>query len=78
MDYEDYLDLEDEMRDEDYPLDGVGFAEPGSDSALRAETPTNPRIHPCPTCLEPNRLTPIDVQRGYQCNSCARIDEQGW
>lgn len=59
--------------DEDELIDGVGFASPGS--ALRAATPNNPRIFPCPTCLEPNRLTAIDVHRGYQCNDCADAAE---
>lgn len=52
-----------------YLIDGVGFANPGS--ALRAATRRNPRNRPCPTCKEPNRLTPLDVQRGYQCDECA-------
>jgi hypothetical protein len=72
MDYEDY-------DDEDYLIDGVGFADPGGNSALRAATPSNPRIHPCPTCGEPNRLTQKDVDRGYQCDTCAdRAERGGW
>lgn len=63
-DYEDDYDYD---RD-DYEDD---FAEPGSNSALRAATDDNPRNLPCPTCRWPNRLTPADVQRGYQCNRCA-------
>ena len=55
------------MKRIDYPIDGVGFANEGS--ALRAETNENPRNLPCPTCHWPNRLTPIDVQRGYQCDA---------
>lgn len=58
-------------------IDGVGFADPGGKSALRAETPENPRIYPCPTCKAPDRLTRIDVQRGYQYNACADRDEGG-
>lgn len=58
-------------------IDGVGFADPGGNSALRAETEDNPRNLPCPTCGEPNRLTPIDRQRGYQCDSCADRAERG-
>lgn len=54
-------------------IDGVGFARPGS--ALRAETPENPRAYPCPTCKAPDVLTRIDVQRGYQCDACADRDE---
>ena len=63
-------------QDEDL-IDGVGFADPGGDSALRAATPDNPRIHPCPTCGQANRLTPIDVARGYQCDRCADRAEMG-
>lgn len=64
-------------RDTDEPIDGVGFADPGGRSALRAETRTNPRNLPCPTCGEPNRLTPLDKRRGYQCDACADRDEMG-
>lgn len=62
-----------EYDDEDYLIDGVGFAQEGS--ALRAATPSNPRIHPCPTCGAENVLTPLDVQRGYQCDRCADAAE---
>ena len=34
------------------------FANPGS--ALRAASKRNPRNLPCPTCKQPNRLTPKD------------------
>jgi hypothetical protein len=51
--------------------DEVEFAEPGANSALRAASASNPRNQPCPTCDWPNRLTPADVARGYQCNKCA-------
>lgn len=69
--------FEDYERDfDDYEIDGVGFAEPGSGSALRAETRDNPRNLPCPNCKEPNRLTPIDKARGYQCDSCADRTER--
>lgn len=63
--------------DEDYLIDGVGFADPGGNSALRAATKNNPRNLPCPTCGWPNRLTPIDRARGYQCDSCADAQERG-
>jgi hypothetical protein len=59
--------------DRDDLIDGVGFASPGS--ALRAATKLNPRNQPCPTCGKPNRLTPLDVARHYQCDACARRDE---
>lgn len=45
------------------------FENPGS--ALRRATKNNPRIYPCPTCREPNRLTAQDKARGYQCDDCA-------
>ena len=40
--------------------------------------PRNPRNLPCPTCQEPNRLTPADRAQGYQCDSCADKAERGW
>jgi hypothetical protein len=58
-------------RDEEWLIDGVGFADEGGGSALRAATRDNPRNLPCPTCGGANRLTPIDRARGYQCDSCA-------
>lgn len=58
-------------------IDGVGFADPGGVSALRAATPDNPRNLPCPTCGTPNVLTPLDARRGYQCDRCADRDERG-
>ena len=72
-DYDDYDDYED-----DDVIDGVGFMDPGGRSALRAATPSNPRIHPCPTCEASNRLTAIDVSRGYQCDRCADRAERGY
>lgn len=58
--------------------DRIEFADPGGKSALRAATKTNPRNLPCPNCEKPNRLTPADVARGYQCDSCADKAERGW
>lgn len=58
--------------------DRCRFADPGGRSALRAAGPGNPRVHPCPTCRAPNRLTPQDRERGYQCDSCADRAEGGW
>jgi hypothetical protein len=52
-------------------IDGVGFADPGGGSSLRAATKRNPRNLPCPTCGEPNRLTPLDRARHYRCDECA-------
>lgn len=69
-DDDEYYDPEDEL------IDGVGFASEGS--ALRAATEDNPRIHPCPTCGREEMLTPIDVQRGYQCDYCANEQERGY
>lgn len=60
------------MSEPDYDMiDGVGFADPGGRSALRAATKRNPRNLPCPTCGRPDRLTALDKRRGYQCDSCA-------
>lgn len=53
------------------------FADPGGKSALRAASKRNPRNLPCPTCGQPNRLTPADRARGYQCDACADRDEGG-
>lgn len=60
---------------DDYLIDGVGFADPGGRSALRAATRKNPRNRPCPTCGRKNMLTRIDVMRHYQCDRCADVDE---
>lgn len=74
---EDYEDDEEEYED-DLDDDLSMFADPGGKSALRAETADNPRVHPCPNCKSPNRLTPADVALGYQCDGCADRAEQGW
>lgn len=75
---------EDEEPERDYPdpldgdlIDGVGFADPGGHSALRAATHDNPRDQPCPTCGMENVLTRLDVRRGYQCDRCADAVERG-
>lgn len=68
----------DEWDDDREEIDGVGFAEPGGGSALRAATRDNPRDRPCPTCGTPNVLTRIDVARHYQCDSCADRAERGF
>ncbi len=59
-------------------IDGVGFADPGGNSALRAATKDNPRDQPCPNCETPNVLTRIDVERHYQCDACANQLEMGY
>ena len=51
------------------------YADPYGTSALRAETRHNPRNLPCPTCGEPDRLTPADQRKGYQCDECANRAE---
>ncbi len=51
------------------------FQNPGGRSALRKASRSNPRNIPCPTCGEPNKLTPADKARGYQCDACADRDE---
>lgn len=66
------------MFDEPYDDDDrEQFEHPGGRSALRRSTKTNPRNRPCPTCGRANRLTPRDVELGYQCDGCADRDEQG-
>lgn len=64
--------------DDDDLIDGVGFAEPGGRSTLRAATPQNPRNLPCPDCGSPHVLTALDVARGYCCNRCADRNERGY
>jgi hypothetical protein len=58
--------------------DNCDFAHPGGNSALRAAGPGNPRVHPCPNCHASDVLTPQDVARGYQCDSCADMAENPW
>lgn len=92
MEDEDFLYDEDDFRDEDFEDDDEewcedgdddalygrsAFANPGSNSALRAATRSNPRNIECPTCERPNMLTPEDVRRGYQCDYCADMAESG-
>ena len=79
------LDLCDDARamdanDQHFGLDEDDrsmFADPGGRSALRAATITNPRNIDCPSCGEPNRLTPADAAHGYQCDACADNAEHG-
>jgi hypothetical protein len=74
-----YEDDEFDYYDDDEDLiDGVGFADPGGNSALRAATPNNPRNLPCPNCGTENVLTPADRARGYQCDACADRAERGY
>jgi hypothetical protein len=76
-------DDEPEWDDDDYPIEDEDeeamrrrmFRDPGGRSALRAESPTNPRNLPCPTCGQPDRLTPKDRALGYQCDDCADLAE---
>jgi len=67
-----------DLMDREDLIDGVGFADEGGRSALRAATRDNPRNRPCPNCGEKNVLTPIDVRRGYQCDRCADALEMGY
>lgn len=55
--------------------DRFEFADPGGRSALRTASRRNPRNLSCPTCGEPDRLTPKDVAQGYQCDRCADLEE---
>jgi hypothetical protein len=64
-------------RHHDPEFDRAQFADPGGRSALRASSRRNPRNLPCPTCGRPDRLTPADHSRGYQCDRCADAAE-GW
>lgn len=70
--YDDYGGFDGDFEDRSM------FADPGGNSALRASSRHNPRNLPCPTCMEPNRLTSKDRQLGYQCDSCADKAEGGW
>lgn len=72
-------DLQEEARalDREEGWGEPDFANPGATSALRAASPGNPRNLACPTCGEPDRLTPADRARGYQCDSCADRAEGG-
>jgi hypothetical protein len=64
-------DFESDQFKEPFEEDLSDFAHPGGVSALRAATPDNPRIHPCPTCKTPNALTAKDVALHYQCDRCS-------
>lgn len=66
----------DDEFDRDYECD-CQFADPGGRSALRAATPSNPCIYPCPSCGATNVLTRKDVELHYQCDACADAAE-GW
>lgn len=69
------MDCSPDDDDDDFCID---FADPGGNSALRAASPTNPRIHACPTCGNENVLTTEDVRLGYQCDACADRAERGY
>jgi hypothetical protein len=68
---EDYYDDGESFADTRVGCARITFADPGGRSALRAASKSNPRNLPCPTCGEPNRITPADRARGYQCDACA-------
>ncbi len=72
------VDLRDrDESDPDEEADRLQFADPGGRSALRAASDSNPRNLPCPNCGAPNRLTPADRARDYQCDECADRAEGG-
>ena len=76
---DDYTDIvNDADIDRDPDDDREQFADPGGRSALRASSRRNPRDLSCPNCGKPNRLTPADRARGYQCDECADRAEAGW
>jgi hypothetical protein len=64
-----------EYTDEEWDERVEMFADPGGSSALRRASARNPRNLPCPSCGQPNRLTPEDRARGYCCDRCADRDE---
>ena len=72
---DEYCDDDEEFWDDEDDSDHIAFAQPSS--ALRAASPTNPRNCPCRNCERPNRLTPDDVNLGYQCDECADRAERG-
>ena len=72
-----YLDEERYEREVDRWAGYEQFANLGGNSALRKATRSNPRIHPCPTCKQPNRLTAKDKAHGYCCDPCADRTERG-
>ena len=76
---QDYYDEEYDSFGPDYDYgDSIQFANPGSNSALRAATASNPRDCDCPTCGATNVLTREDQLVGYQCDSCADKAERGY
>jgi hypothetical protein len=76
--YDDRGDDDDRYNEDWGDEPPIRFADPGGRSALRAATARDPRIHPCPSCDAPNRLTRQDVSLGYQCDACADRAESGW
>lgn len=74
MDYDRFDDLSYDEQEE--PAER--FADPCGNSALHPSSRRNPRNLPCPNCGEPNRLTPADRAKGYQCDSCADALEWGY
>lgn len=72
-----YDEFDDDWEFEGDEDDRLEFADPGGNSALRAETANNPRDCACPTCGERNVLTRADRERHYQCDRCSDNDERG-
>ena len=50
------------------------FRDPGGRSALHPGA----RVYPCPTCKREHALTKKDVDKGYQCDRCADMEEGCW
>ena len=42
---------------------------------IRATNRRNPQRYECPTCHRPNALSAYQKQQGYQCDSCANLEE---
>jgi hypothetical protein len=63
--YDDEFDDSYGQYDREDLIDGVGFADPGGRSALRAATKDNPRNQSCPTCKrkKEKRHRSVDLPR---------------
>ena len=70
------MKMSNKTRDFRRAPDRRDFANDGS--ALRAAGKFNPRNLPCPTCKQPDRLTPADRDLGYQCDTCADQADLGY
>lgn len=59
------------MTEDDYEFEKAYWAE-------QRQINKGPRDKPCPTCGEPNRMTQGQLDKGYHCDECTRIAEQGF